>query len=166
MIKLYHYTNITGLNGIKKDEVIRSSNSGKDSCYGQGVYLTSLNPEEHTKDYIAKNNWNDAGCAKKMQGCLDYYIEITFEDGDPDLKPDGFRDGRNIYRYQRDVILSNCEWSCGKNSEWSPGQIAAALGFGVLVTGGLALLGKYVYDKCTEEPVETSKKPSENEENI
>ena len=52
------------------------------------------------------------------------------------------------------MSLDEFEWRSGRNSEWSPWEVAAAVGLGAVAVGGLALLGKYVYDKCTEETEE------------
>ena len=65
MMKLYHYTDQDGLRGIKKDGFIRAStssnSSSKDFLHGPGVYLTTLNPDDYTKqeneNTLNKGEW-------------------------------------------------------------------------------------------------------------
>ena len=58
-ITLYHYTDESGMRGIQDlREIKQSGMVGVDAVFGEGVYLTSLNPEQHSKKTIAQNNWN------------------------------------------------------------------------------------------------------------
>jgi len=50
--KLYHFTTLDSYNKIERDGFIRASSSGK---YGPGVYLTDLDPNEHSVEEISKN---------------------------------------------------------------------------------------------------------------
>ena len=62
-MKLYHYTTTEGKDGIKRDKVIyQSTDTIKDCLLGEGVYLTSLNPNRNSKETIAKNNYGMYFC--------------------------------------------------------------------------------------------------------
>ena len=58
-MKVYHYTDQDGQRSIMRDESISVSTGAKsrDAFHGQGVYLTSMDPESHTKEELAENNW-------------------------------------------------------------------------------------------------------------
>ena len=75
-MKLYHYTDASGHAEIKRTKVIRRSQRGqqRDGIFGDGVYLTSLDPNDHNKEEIARNNWNN-GWRENLHK-TDYYIEI------------------------------------------------------------------------------------------
>ena len=77
MGRLYHYTSEEGHNTILRQKIIRQSKDfQKDCLYGDGVYLTTLNPEDFDKESLARNNYG-AGWRKRLSaGRLDYYIEL------------------------------------------------------------------------------------------
>jgi len=55
---LYHYTNSSGLVGILSDMAIKpslKSNNSKDALYGEGQYLSDLNPAQYTATQLALN---------------------------------------------------------------------------------------------------------------
>ena len=50
-MKVYHYTNKEGADGIKASKRIKKSRRKiRDAFFGDGVYLTSLTPDKSTKD--------------------------------------------------------------------------------------------------------------------
>ena len=51
---LYHYTSKAGANGIQKSGNFRESIVG---AYGNGVYMTALNPWNNSREHISYNNW-------------------------------------------------------------------------------------------------------------
>ena len=77
MGRLYHYTSEQGHGRIVGEKLIRQSqNFQKDCVYGDGVYLTTLNPEDFDKKSLAKNNYGGGWRKRLSDGRLDYYIEI------------------------------------------------------------------------------------------
>ena len=77
MGRLYHYTSEQGHSRIVGQKLIRQSqNFQKDCVYGDGVYLTTLNPEDFDKKSLAKNNYGGGWRKRLSDGRLDYYIEI------------------------------------------------------------------------------------------
>ena len=75
MVRLYHYTSEQGLAAIKREGRIRASRAGRGSAltrdcqYGEGVYLTRLDPKEHSKAEVAKNNYAN-GWKSRLYGIL------------------------------------------------------------------------------------------------
>ena len=105
MVKLYHYTNFEGYSQIWRTKVIKKSESFTRDCrYGAGVYLTSMNPSDHDKEEIARNNYSQ-GWQKNMSiGKLDHYIEIDIPNYDVHLTKCN-EEGRDVYRYKKDIYL-------------------------------------------------------------
>ena len=140
-MKLYHYTDASGHAEIKRTKVIRRSQQGqqRDGIFGDGVYLTSLDPHDHNKEEIARNNWNNG-----WRGNLDktgYYIEIEMSSLDNDLVEANSTDGRDVYIYKSDIYLDDFVWKSGKNSEWTPLQITGAVLGGVAAAGAIVGVG-------------------------
>ena len=148
-MKIYHYTDASGHAEIKRTKVIRRSQRGqqRDGIFGDGVYLTSLDPHDHNKEEIARNNWNNGWRANL--GKSDYYIEIEMSSLDRDLLEANNSDGRDVYIYKSDIYLDDSIWKSGKNSEWTPLQITGAVLGGVAaagaIVGGIKLLGSLLY---------------------
>ena len=68
---LYHYTSDKGHRGILSEKMIRASgDDGRDARYGEGVYLTSLDPSNDIRT-IAKNNWD--GCEYNLRRLCDLF---------------------------------------------------------------------------------------------
>lgn len=159
-MKLYHYTDASGHAGIKRTKVIRCSRRGQqiDGIFGEYVYLTSLDPHEHDKEEIAKNNWNNGW--KGNLDKSDYYFEIEIPTSDRDLRKVNSRDGRDVYVYEADLDLDDFDWTSGKNSEWTPLQITGAVLGGVAVAAGIGmLLGSFFSSNDTDDE---SKKKRDN----
>ena len=77
MGRLYHYTSEQGHNIITRQKIIKQSKDfQKDCIYGDGVYLTTLNPEDFDKESIARNNYGGGWRKRLSDGKLDYYIEL------------------------------------------------------------------------------------------
>ena len=55
---MYHYTDSQGLQGIRHSGVIRVS---RDPDLGRGVFFTSMDPVNSTKEEIADAIWHDSG---------------------------------------------------------------------------------------------------------
>ncbi|KAK7501023.1 hypothetical protein BaRGS_00007903 [Batillaria attramentaria] len=72
----YHYTSKKGLNKILKSGCISESLSGgQDAKFGEGVYGTSLHPDEGKKQ-IAKNNWGQYWWKNKTSGKVDTAVHL------------------------------------------------------------------------------------------
>jgi len=104
MTDYYHYTDDAGAQSIIRSTKILASLSfmtNGDTAFGNGVYLTKMDPETNTKDEIAKNNWNNTSAAfiEKTR----YYFVIKI----PDAKiKDATSNGREIFLYGRSSDLS------------------------------------------------------------
>nr|KAG5709497.1 hypothetical protein BaRGS_023179 [Batillaria attramentaria] len=73
----YHYTSKKGLNKILKSGCISESLSGgQDAKFGEGVYGTSLHPDEGKKQ-IAKNNWGQYWWKNKTSGKVSFVGSIV-----------------------------------------------------------------------------------------
>ena len=106
MVKLYHYTTYDRLQRIKREKVIRAStvqsSSRRDMIHGAGVYLTALDPEHHSKDQIAVNNWAGGGQARQKAGNTDYYVEIEIPESDYRLVAGLVAGGVALYQHYKD----------------------------------------------------------------
>jgi len=150
MGRLYHYTSDKGHARISSTGVIKQSqNFERDCVYGDGVYLTTLNPEDFDKAELAKNNYGGAWRKKLADGRLDYYIEIEIPFSDLNLERCD-ADDRDVYLYSGDLVLSRFKWQSGKNSEWTYTEILGAVALGAAAVGLGALLGKVIYDACSK----------------
>ena len=163
MVRLYHYTSKHGLTAIKREERIRASRQEEGSAptrdcqYGEGVYLTRLDPNQHSKEEVAKNNYAGGWQSRLGDGNLDCYVEVEMDALDPHLKKCQVH-GRDVYLYDGDLILRGMQWDCGKNEEWTYSEILGAAVLGGLAIGGLALLGKVVWDAYNSPKEEEAKK--------
>ena len=55
---LYHYTDAKSASSIKNSKLIyQSTDTIKDVAWGQGTYFTDMDPNHHTAEQIAYNNW-------------------------------------------------------------------------------------------------------------
>jgi len=140
MVKLYHYTNYETHCQIKRTKVIRVSTSATRDCrYGTGVYLTSMNPSEHEKEEIARNNYAGGWQGNMRLGKLDYHFEFDIPSNDFRLEKCN-AGGRDIYLYKDNLPLDRYANSNGKNSEWSASDVLGAVALGVGVGAALAAL--------------------------
>ena len=105
MIKLFHYTSEAGAEAITSSGFIKGS-TGKlaDAVYGDGVYLTSLDFNQHSKSKIAANNYDDATLFWESQlqnGKVDKAICIYIPEDEVKKQPDA----RDIWLYKGDLYL-------------------------------------------------------------
>ena len=107
----YHYTDEDSLKKIKQSKRIKKSVlSNKDACYGEGVYLTKLDPRNESKYEIAMNNYDKRALQGLREGKIDCYIKITIPDSQVKQAPSD----RDIYVYPNaDILLDNYDWSSG-----------------------------------------------------
>ena len=161
-MKLYHYTDVSGAAEIERTKVIRCSRRGqqRDGIFGEGVYLTSLNPRDHDKEEIAKNNWNEGWRGKLDK--TDYYIEIEISPSDRDLSKVDSGDGRDVYIYKSDIHLDDFDWESGKNSEWTPLQVAGAVLGGVAAAAGIVGVGLLIGSLFSSADEEKKKRDNDN----
>lgn len=109
-IRLYHYTNTVGKDGIYKDRrIIRSSKSYKDDAVcGAGVYLTAVRPAGHTKAEILENNYG--AVPPGGEDLVDFFYRFELEE----LRRNGTTvekcnlSGRNVWIY-RDREIPLCK---------------------------------------------------------
>ena len=71
----YHYTSENGAAAILYSGKVRPSlsSSSRDASYGDGVYLTTLEPRLG-RNTIAKNNWD--GVARRQDHKMKFYSKI------------------------------------------------------------------------------------------
>lgn len=82
---LFHFTDEDSANKIVEDGVILQSKTGhgmRDAAFGEGVYATSLHPNEHTVSQIANNNWDDGTLPQQKieQGKMDVALQFQVTD--------------------------------------------------------------------------------------
>jgi hypothetical protein len=89
---LYHYTSFEGIEGIRRDGVIRSSGASGDAVWGKGVYLTSLPPSKKVQDPML-NNWGIVvGHEAGIQPKVNCYISFRTDDLPNVQKTNGVQD--------------------------------------------------------------------------
>ena len=70
-IAYYWFTRDTG-------KILMSSGGAKrGAAFGDGVYLTSLSPENRTKMELAKNNYDGLAVKQEEAGRIDYWFEFN-----------------------------------------------------------------------------------------
>ena len=139
MGRLYHYTSQTGHDHIVKSGLIKQSqNFTKDCVYGDGVYLTTLNPEDFSKADLARNNYGGLWQKRLSDGRLDYYVEIEIPFSE--------------LRLTRCQTQDESRWQAGQNSQWTYSEVLGAVAVGVAAVGVAGLLGKWVYDYYNKKP--------------
>lgn len=114
--ELYHYTNRTGYEKISEEHKIKgSTDRSRDVAFGEGIYLTSLNPKDNDKPWIAENNWDGGWKQKYRDGFTDYFFKILIPSNDGRLSDKSGID-RNIYLYKADwLYLDFYVWKPGEN---------------------------------------------------
>ena len=107
----YHYTDQDSLKKIKQSRRIRKSVlSNKDAIFGEGVYLTKLDPRNANKFQIALNNYDEGWLQGLIEGKIDCYIKINI----PGSRVEQAPSDRDIYVYPNaDIHLDNYNWSSG-----------------------------------------------------
>ena len=163
MGRLYHYTSQTGHDHIVKSGLIKQSqNFTKDCVYGDGVYLTTLNPEDFSKADLARNNYGGLWQKRLSDGRLDYYVEIEIPFSELRLTRCQTQDeSRDVYLYTGDLELKEFRWQAGQNSQWTYSEVLGAVAVGVAAVGVAGMLGKWVYDYYNKKP----SSEAENKEN-
>eukprot|EP00112_Aurelia_sp_Birch-Aquarium-sp1_P000591 Seg1056.10 transcript_id=Seg1056.10/GoldUCD/mRNA.D3Y31 product="hypothetical protein" protein_id=Seg1056.10/GoldUCD/D3Y31 len=121
--KLYHYTDKDSCESIKASGKIKASrqeNAADDAVFGDGAYLAAMAPHEHTKEEIAKNNY-DSGPVfmeqKLNEGNIDNYVEVDIPQNDPQLEQitDPSRPDRDVAIYKGDIDLAHYDHKFGKH---------------------------------------------------
>ncbi len=65
-----HYTNEEGAEGIHDSGVIeQSTGAGGDAVFGPGTYVTTIGPNDASKEEIAENNWDDGNFFENFHFC-------------------------------------------------------------------------------------------------
>ena len=122
----YHYTDRNSLLMIQKSGYIKSSRDETFDCrFGVGVYLTTLDPKQHSKEYIAKNNYEKGWRRGLVNGKTDSFIKIYIPRGDSMLKKaeDPQYPHRDVYLYAGDLYLSDYpNHKFCHVSEWGPSE--------------------------------------------
>ena len=114
MTIFYHYTDVDGCTAIQESrKILNSLFGGVDAVFGTGVYLTTLNPNENTKEEITKNNWLDAWEHNLKKTASWIQIEIPDSDKHLTKAPDDGT-GRDVWLYvsDEDLLLDNYDWTC------------------------------------------------------
>ena len=125
------------------------------------MYLTPLQPDEHSKEQVARNNYGGAWKSRLEGGSLDCYLELEIPHSD--LKLERCKvEGREVYLYRGDLELAGLNWEGGRNSEWSYSEVLGAVVVGGLVAGGLALLARAVYTSYSRRGEEEEERKKSN----
>lgn len=125
-IKLYHYTDKQGKNAILQSRYIKMSDDrAGDAILGDGVYLTSMSPFDHSRESIVMNNWLDPSKTAKTE----YVFEVKVSPSNLQKNEAGDRD---IYVFPlENLILSLLpEWVL---YEWKSDKPPVKITSGVFV---------------------------------
>jgi hypothetical protein len=77
MVKLYHYTDTAGKNGIEaSNRISMSTNTVIDAVYGKGVYLTSLGPHNPTRTILGNNYDGTVQVPQWLADKTEWYFEF------------------------------------------------------------------------------------------
>lgn len=120
MLKLYHYTNEAAYHAIIREGEIRSGLMNK---YGKGVYLTDLDPGEHTREEVANANYGWGARHNLDKGRLDYHIPIHILSDAVQKVTD------NTYLYPSDTLRLN-DYSlrnADSNERWIQRSVETAM---------------------------------------
>ncbi|XP_076458773.1 uncharacterized protein LOC143292412 [Babylonia areolata] len=98
-VKVYHYTNRNGKEGIERTRCINPSSSG---AYGAGVYLTTMSPSRG-RLAVSQNNWQTSD----SNGKTDFAIQLEIPRHR--LRYPGSRD-RDILLHPGPVPLTDYRW--------------------------------------------------------
>ncbi|CAH1773186.1 unnamed protein product [Owenia fusiformis] len=102
-MKVYHYTSEDGLKGIQSSMMIHeSTDTTKDAMLGYGVYFTTMDPGQHSKEEILQNNYDSAIRAMHVKR-MDYAIEVEIPIGQLKENP-GMR---NVWVHPGSVYLND-----------------------------------------------------------
>ena len=104
---LYHFTDTDSAEKIAETGIIKQSKGGprmSDAIFGDGVYATTLRPNDHTVNKIAYNNWDDGALPQQKieQGKLDAALQLQVTE----KRVTRADTGRSIYVVQGDVPAS------------------------------------------------------------
>ena len=148
-IWLYHYTDAKATSSIKNSKLIcQSTDTIKDAVWGQGTYFTDMDPNNHTAEQIAFNNWRRRNLTTVIQQKIQYCIKVKFTPGEIESCTD---DGRRIFLYRGNVDLSRHQFEiieCNFSTD-SGGSGAVALGGVLLGVGAVVLLGIGITAACS-----------------
>jgi len=110
----YHYTSTESANNIVyQGKILPSLKVNGDAVYGEGVYLTTLEPR-HGPGVIRNNNWDGVAATRNN-------IEVYFEIMMPTSKVKRANDTRDIQVHKGPLVLSEYRWSL---KDWD-GQLLA-----------------------------------------
>jgi len=106
----YHCTDDEGAHNIIRSARILASLSfmtNGDAGFGNGVYLTKMDPKTHSKEQIAMNNWTNTS-ALAINKTKNYFV---FKIPDSDTKDAG-ANGRDIFLFdqRKDLRLHKYHW--------------------------------------------------------
>lgn len=81
LVKLYHYTNTEGIEGIiSSGEIAASTDTINDAFYGSGTYATKHGPENSITQ-IARNNydgvWTQQEAREKVNHCVEFQVPVS-----------------------------------------------------------------------------------------
>lgn len=153
MTLFYHYTDEEGAQHIIRSGKLLASLSSMatdDAGFGNGVYLTTLKPETHSKAQIAENNWVKTS-AKFIKKTENYFV-IDIPLSKVKDASAASANGRNIFLFgnRKDLLLHKYPWWL-KN--YDSGQIISSYKYTLASYGPaskLLTLGDYT---ITEETV-------------
>lgn len=104
MVKLYHYTDLSGCLAIAKSGYILKS-TGNNAAFGEGVYLTEKDPS-NTTEQIVLNNYDRSTTPEQFQEAMVKFADKTkfcFEFESSNLTPTPVKVGetqRNVWLYK------------------------------------------------------------------
>ena len=140
---LYHYTNVGSYHSIKREGRIKPSSPkskgqrGQGGRYGQGVYLTDMNPQEFDREDVAKNNYGSGWETNINKTTHHICVEIPYNHHLLD------KIDKRKWIFRGEITSEMFTVIQGSNAEWDP-KVCAMLMCGTAVIGGVvSLAGAY-----------------------
>jgi len=100
----YHYTSLKAAKRVLiAGKILPSTAANGDAAFGDGVYLTMLEPQ-YGEEKIMKNNWDGAAVSRDK-------VEAFFEIQMPGTKAVRAEDKRDILVHKGDLVLSDYKWN-------------------------------------------------------
>ena len=89
---------------VLERRIRKSIPSESNAFYGEGVYLTDMDPFQHGKEEIAKNNWGQGYKKSLHGGKVEDYVKIFFPRGERNLE-NCSKYGRHVFLYKGDLCI-------------------------------------------------------------
>jgi hypothetical protein len=141
-MQLFHYTSREGLEGIQQSGCILPSkgrgHENERNGYRSGVFLQTLDPNQHSKEEIARDSYRHGGASHLKEGKLDHYLEFEI----PETIVERVRDNVYCYAIGNLHLPQYPPSSQGSNASWA---MAMVFPVGIAVAAAVVTAGSALY---------------------